>query len=230
MKARRQIISAVKTPHRSRRSVPTLDHEMALIGEGFRVVAGIDEAGRGAWAGPVVAAAVILPISCDISDRLRGVNDSKMLSSLQRDRLRDAIEQSALSFAHGSASQDEVDEYGIVNATRLAMQRAVTSLALPPDALIIDAVRLPALSLRQDVFYFADSISLSVSAASIIAKTARDAYMRELDSLLPGYGFASHKGYGTRLHQSALQRLGVSWAHRRSYGPIKRLCLPADVT
>lgn len=201
---------------------------MALIGEGFRLIAGIDEAGRGAWAGPVVAAAVILPASQDIADSLKGVNDSKMLTRSQRDRARAVIERAAVSFAQGSAGQDEVDEFGIVPATRLAMQRAVSGLTLPPDALIIDAVRLPELTIRQDVFNFADSLSLSVAAASIIAKTTRDAYMRQLDSLLPGYGFASHKGYGTRLHQNALLQLGVSWAHRRSYGPIKRLCLPVN--
>jgi len=133
------------------------------------------------------------------------------------------VEQHAVAWAVGSASHEEIDAIGIVNATRLAMTRAVCELTVQPDALVIDAVRLPELGLTQDVFYHADAISLSVASASILAKTARDSYMRILEEQLPGYGFAAHKGYGTVVHQAALAQLGVSWAHRRSYAPIIRL-------
>ena len=203
--------------------MPSFDHEYRLAAEGFSAIAGIDEAGRGAWAGPVTAAAVILPLSVACAEFLAVVNDSKQLSASRRDKCRMLIEQTALAIGEGSATCAEIDQLGIVPATRLAMQRAVLSLSIQPDALVIDAVRLPALSIRQDVFFFADSISLSVAAASIIAKTSRDRYMKDLDAELPGYGFGKHKGYGTRLHQSALAEHGVSRIHRRSYAPIKTM-------
>ena len=204
--------------------LPTLQHEYALRKAGQLNSAGIDEAGRGAWAGPVMAAAVILPLSKECLRQLHGVNDSKKLTPAQRRDCRIVIEQIAIAYAIGSATHEEIDALGIVPATRLAMQRAVQGLNPRPDALIIDAVRLPEVPLKQDVFYFADSISLSVAAASILAKTERDAFMCQLDSQLPGYGFAHHKGYGTPTHQQALAKLGVSWAHRRTYAPIARLC------
>ena len=124
------------------------------------------------------------------------------------------------------ASNHEIDELGIVPATRLAMQRAVNQLMRMPDALVIDAVKLPDVDVMQDVFFYADSISLSVAAASILAKTERDQIMRRLDDSVPGYGFNRHKGYGTRMHQQALSQIGVSTHHRLSYAPIKRLLLP----
>jgi ribonuclease HII len=201
----------------------TLRHERALYRSGHHHVAGIDEAGRGAWAGPVVAAAVILPLTPGCARALCDVNDSKQLSPGRREECRGRIEETALAWAVGSASHEEIDALGIVPATRLAMGRAVHGLAVAPDALVIDAVRLPEIDLPQDVFNFADSISLSVAAASILAKTARDAHMREIDALWPGYGFAAHKGYGTAAHQAALTRMGVSPIHRRSYAPIARL-------
>jgi ribonuclease HII len=213
---------------------PSFEHEHRLTTEGFTAIAGIDEAGRGAWAGPVTAAAVIFPLTAECTRTLALVNDSKQLSVHQRDRCRKLIEQTALCIGEGSATCIEIDQLGIVPATRLAMQRAVAALSVQPDALVIDAVRLSDLHVRQDVFYFADSISLSVAAASIIAKTSRDLYMQYLDSELPGYGFGKHKGYGTRSHQNALTQNGVTRIHRRSYAPIRRLCaiqvqLPVDV-
>ena len=188
---------------------------------GHALVAGIDEAGRGAWAGPVVAAAVILPSSRTSLAHLRGANDSKQLTSNQRDVQRRLIEAHALAWSVGSASSAEIDALGIVPATRLAMMRAITSLAITPHVLLIDAVKLPMLALPQRVFNFADSISLSVACASILAKTARDAMMCGLHDTLPNFGFAAHKGYGTRLHTSALAQHGPCWAHRRSFAPIK---------
>jgi ribonuclease HII len=190
---------------------------------GYHFIAGVDEAGRGAWAGPVIAAAVILPLTTRCSTDLRGVNDSKQLTPRQREVYRALVEQTAMAHALGLATHEEIDCYGIVSATQLAMQRAVQALPIRPDALVIDAICVPELDIRQDVFNFADSISLSVAAASILAKTARDALMCELDEYVPGYGFAAHKGYGTAAHQAALSRLGVSHVHRRSYAPIRRL-------
>lgn len=191
---------------------------------GHELVAGVDEAGRGAWAGPVVAAAVILPASRVALAKLKDANDSKQLTALQRDRLRTHIQTHALAWAVGAASNTEIDALGIVPATQLAMMRAVVALTVAPHALLIDAVKLPALALPQRVFNFADSICLSVACASILAKTHRDAMMCCLDSMLAsaGYGFAAHKGYGTRVHADALNRAGVSWAHRHSFAPIKK--------
>jgi ribonuclease HII len=189
--------------------------------QGYRLIAGVDEVGRGAWAGPVVAAAVILPLDPKTRRQLRGVNDSKQLTPEQRAEARGRIEQVAVAWAAGSATCDEIDALGIVPATRLAMMRAISSLALAPDALLIDAVSLPDVPIRQCAFNFADSLSLSVAAASILAKTERDAMMCGLEATLPGYGFAAHKGYGTRSHATALHTLGVSPIHRRSFKPIQ---------
>ncbi len=203
---------------------PTLAREFVLKHQGFSLIAGIDEAGRGAWAGPVVAAAVILPIDQpNLPEMLVGVNDSKKLSAKQRELLRERVQHHALSWAVGSASAQEIDALGIVPATRLAMQRAVIGLHIQPQALLIDAVQLPDIALPQQAFYFADAISLSVAAASILAKTSRDAMLMQLDSYYHGYGFAKHKGYGTQIHRDALQKLGVTTEHRRSYAPIAQL-------
>lgn len=201
-------------------SHPSLAHELALRERGYARVAGVDEAGRGAWAGPVMAAAVILPLAPDVAEALRDVNDSKQLSPARRAACREVIVRVATACAVGAASAEEIDALGIVRATRLAMARAVAGLSVQPDALLIDALTLPDVSIPQRAFNFADSISLSVAAASILAKTERDALMEQLEALHPGYGFARHKGYGTRAHRQALQALGVSPAHRRSFGPV----------
>jgi ribonuclease HII len=199
---------------------PGLREEARLIAAGYRCIAGVDEAGRGAWAGPVTAAAVVLPDHKSIARKLRGVDDSKRLRPDQRAQLRMRIEDAALAFCIGMASNDEIDQLGILPATRLAMMRAVAGLRMSPDALLIDAVRLPALALHQHAFNFADSISLSVAAASILAKTARDELMSELDAEAPAYRFGLHKGYGTAAHRAVLTVHGVSRHHRRSYRPI----------
>ncbi|MDW8351633.1 MAG: ribonuclease HII [Anaerolineae bacterium] len=204
-------------------SAPSLREERALWRSGCRRVAGVDEAGRGAWAGPVVAAAVILPCNPRAASYLRGVNDSKQLTPTQRAALRERIERVAVAWAVGSASNAEIDALGIVPATRLAMMRAVAALQLTPDALLIDALDLPELPIVQRAFPRADAISLSVAAASILAKTTRDAVMCALDATASGYGFADHKGYGTRAHAEALARLGPCWAHRRTFKPVAAL-------
>ncbi len=202
---------------------PTLDRELQLIRSGYALVAGLDEAGRGAWAGPVVAAAVILDLSEALC--LREVNDSKRLSPRQRDRLYPIIIEHCVAYGIGQGSAAEIDAIGILPATRLAMQRALEALSPPPDALIIDAVRLPQVNKPQAVFNFADSISLSVAAASILAKVTRDRLLIELDAQYPAYQFARHKGYGTRIHQAALQSAGPCDIHRISFKPIRALLI-----
>ncbi len=204
---------------------PTLKLERRFIAQGQRLIAGIDEAGRGAWAGPVVAAAVILPLDRPrLTAALKGVNDSKKLTARQREKLYAVICEVAVSVGVGGAGPGEIDAGGIVPATRAAMQRAIAMLHPQPDALFIDAVNLSSLfSLPQRSLNHGDSLSLSIAAASIIAKVSRDRLMAKLDALHPGYNFARHKGYGTALHKAALEQLGISEAHRRSYGPIQKL-------
>ena len=201
--------------------IPTLDQERELWLSGLARVAGLDEAGRGAWAGPVVAAAVILDPAETSS--LDGVNDSKRLSPRQRDRLYQIIIDHCVAYGIGQGSVEEIDTIGILPATRLAMTRAVAALSPQPDALIIDAVRLPQVNKPQAVFNFADSISLSVAAASILAKVTRDRLMIQSDTQYPAYQFARHKGYGTQIHQAALQSVGPCQIHRTSFKPISAL-------
>ena len=189
--------------------------------QGHTCVAGLDEAGRGAWAGPVVAAAVILPRDAMRCSALRGVRDSKLLTPHRRQALLPRIQQAALAIGVGRASHAEIDILGIVTATRLAMQRAVQALPLAPDALLIDALELPAVPLPQRVLFHADRLCLSVAAASVVAKVTRDRWMAELDAQYPGYGFARHKGYGTAVHQKALAGLGVSAIHRLTFEPVR---------
>ena len=184
-----------------------------------QVESGCDEAGRGCLAGPVYAAAVILPH--DFRNEL--LNDSKKLSVRQREALFPIIIEASIAHGIGSATVEEINSIGILNATRLAMQRAIEALNPQPHALIIDAVKLPQVPLPQSVFNFADSISLSVAAASIIAKVTRDRMLIELDARYPDYHFARHKGYGTAIHQAALQSIGPCAIHRLTFKPIAAL-------
>jgi ribonuclease HII len=211
--------------------VPRLTFERRWWRQGYQRVAGLDEVGRGAWAGPVVAAAVILPPDQPrLSAALRGVTDSKQLTPRQRERLAEVIGSAALAVGVGGAGAGEVDRDGLIAATRAAMERAIALLAVPPDALLVDALDLaPVVPLPQQAIVYGDSRSLSIAAASIIAKVARDRWMVGLDARYPGYGFARHKGYGTAGHCAALAQLGVSHAHRRSYAPIARLCAEGRV-
>ena len=200
---------------------PTIEVEQAFWQQGFTRVAGLDEVGRGPWAGPVYAAAVVLPNCPDDLEILSDVRDSKRLSARRRELLSEQIVDVALTVGIGAADVDEVDALGIVPATRLAMRRALARLDVPPQALILDALRLPRIALPQRAFPRADAQCLSVAAASIVAKVARDHWMIETAEVkYPGYGFAQHKGYGTRQHQAALDRLGVCPLHRRSFRPI----------
>lgn len=203
---------------------PDLILEARLWAQGYRRIAGLDEVGRGAWAGPVVAAAVILPPDQpSLLGELAGVRDSKLLTPQRRETLYPQIAACALAYAVGSASAQEIDQEGIVPATRLAMMRALSSLRLSPDYLIVDAVRLAGVDLPQQATPKADLLHLSVSAASIIAKVYRDHWMVELDEEFPGYGMDRHKGYGTTAHLAALQQCGPCQQHRMSFAPLRRL-------
>jgi ribonuclease HII len=202
---------------------PDLSYELPLWQAGFLALAGLDEAGRGAWAGPVSAAAVILPPDPGLTARLHGVRDSKQMTANQRRAWAIKIKEIACTWAVGFASWAEIDETNILAATRLAMRRALDQLALTPEHLLIDAVRLPAVALPQTIIIKGDVRSLSIAAASVLAKTARDALLVAWDEEYPAYGFARHKGYGTALHQSALQKQGPCPLHRRSFAPIRKL-------
>ncbi len=207
---------------------PDLSFELPLWAGGLSRLAGLDEAGRGAWAGPVYAAAVILPPCPDVLDNLRGVRDSKKMTPRQRAYWAEKIRVSAAAWGVGAASNEEIDAHGIIAATRLAMKRAVQGCGCQPEQLLIDALRLPGIPLPQLVLIKGDARSLSIAAASVLAKTARDAWMVELGEKYPEYGFAHHKGYGTRRHQEALARVGPCPYHRMSFAPLRMLELPVN--
>jgi ribonuclease HII len=199
---------------------PTLEFEQMLWEGGFAHIAGIDEAGRGALAGPVAAGAVILPPDPFLTQTLSQVRDSKLMTPLARQAWAPRIQAASLAWGVGFASAEEIDTLGIVPATKLAARRALDSLApnyLLPDYLLTDYLLFPELDLPQTALVKGDQRSLSVAAASVLAKTARDALMCAADGRYPGYGFARHKGYGTRFHQQALARLGSCALHRRSF-------------
>jgi ribonuclease HII len=203
---------------------PTLDNEIALLEQGYRFVAGLDEAGRGAWAGPVVAAAVILPLAQPhLLEILAGLRDSKKLNPGQRERFFELIHQTALAVSVGCAPATMVDEINVVGATRYAMQQALSGLSVAPAYLLLDHLRLPAVELPQQAFPKADNLSLTVAAASIMAKVTRDRLMVQFNTEYPGYAFDRHKGYGTQLHRAALAELGPCRLHRLSYRPVKVL-------
>lgn len=193
---------------------PDLTLEWAMGG----IVAGVDEAGRGPWAGPVCAAAVIL----DQENIPPGIDDSKKLSAETRTQLAARLGDCA-KVGVGWASVAEIDQLNILQATFLAMRRAVASLPVRPDHLLIDGNRLPPLAIPATAVIGGDRRALSIAAASIVAKVARDAVMTTLDITCPGYGFAAHKGYGTAAHAQALASLGPSSHHRSSFAPIKKL-------
>ncbi|GAC1365529.1 MAG: ribonuclease HII [Ktedonobacteraceae bacterium] len=196
---------------------------MALFKQGYCFIAGLDEVGRGCLAGPVVAAAVILPLAEETHTRLAGVNDSKQLSALARERLYDQIMQYALAVGIGYGSVEIIDERNILQATKHAMISAIGKLSVAPQALLLDAIFLPKVDLPQRSIIKGDAHCLSIAAASIIAKVTRDRLMVELDKEYPAYGFAQHKGYGTPTHLAALRRYGPTPLHRRSFSPVSEL-------
>jgi ribonuclease HII len=189
-----------------------------LMEDGARAIAGVDEVGVGPLAGPVVAAAVVLPDAPD----LPGLNDSKKLSRQARERLDVEIRKQAVAFGVGVVSAEDVDRLNIFNASLEAMRRAVTQVGdrVDVDHLLVDARTIPAVSIRQTAIVHGDALDASIAAASIVAKVYRDRVMRDYDSAHPGYGFARHMGYGTAEHVAALGRLGASPIHRRSFAPV----------
>ncbi|GAB4192555.1 MAG: ribonuclease HII [Roseiflexaceae bacterium] len=200
---------------------PTVAEERALAAAGYPRVAGIDEAGRGCWAGPVVAAAVVLPARVlEQPTLLEGVDDSKALDPQARARLYDQIIALAEGWGVGAVPAHVIDTHGILEATRLAMQVALLKLPRLPDALLLDAVALPGWRCPQRSLVKGDARCLSIAAASIIAKVTRDRVMAALGNHPPDYGFAQHKGYGTATHQRALHLHGPSPLHRRTFRPI----------
>jgi ribonuclease HII len=203
------------TLNKGSRPYPNLEFESNLWTNGFNRIAGIDEAGRGAWAGPVAAAAVIFPPNPSLLYTLKGVRDSKLMTPLARETWAPLIKESALGWGVGIATAEEIDTLGIVPSTKLAATRAITNL--DPDFLITDYLIFPEIDLSQMALVKGDQRSLSVAAASVLAKTTRDSMLRELDGHYPGYGFAQHKGYGTHLHQQTIMKLKKCKIHRKSF-------------
>jgi len=198
-----------------------LTHETALYERGYQLIAGVDEAGRGPLAGPVVAAAVILRRDVLIP----GVDDSKKLSESRRESLYEDIRQMTAGFGVGIVSRETIDRVNILRASLEAMKLAVLRLPVEPDFLLVDGLHLPALDLPMKALPHGDSLSLSVAAASIVAKVTRDRIMRELDRMYPQYGFVRNKGYPTAGHLAALDEFGPCEVHRRSFGPVaEKLC------
>ena len=190
-----------------------LAYEQEAQASGYIAVCGVDEAGRGPLAGPVYAAAVILPLGFVIP----GVNDSKKLSEKKREALFDVILEQASAYGIASASVEEIETYNILNATFLAMRRAVESLQRPADYALVDGNRLPPLDIPAQAVVKGDALSASIAAASILAKVSRDRYMLQMDRLYPQYQFAKHKGYGTALHMELIRANGPSPIHRRTF-------------
>ncbi len=180
---------------------------------GYDCICGIDEAGRGPLAGPVVAGAVILPKGC----RILYINDSKQLTEKVREELYDVITSQALGWAVGCASPERIDEINILQATYEAMREAINALSPKPDILLNDAVRIPGVQIPQVPIIKGDAKSISIGAASIVAKVTRDRIMREYDKIFPEYGFAENKGYGSAVHREALEKYGLTPIHRRSF-------------
>ena len=200
---------------------PNLQFENELWKNGIRCIAGVDEAGRGALAGPVAAGAVILPYDCpDLMDRLSGVRDSKEMNAEARAYWAVVVKDTAVAWGVGFSSAQEIDRLGIVPATRLAVQSAIAELQKQVEYLLVDYLALPAIEMPQTALVKGDARSLSIAAASILAKTTRDALMVEMSEQYPDYGWARNKGYGTLAHRQALTVLGPCVEHRRSFAPV----------
>ncbi|MFC1957883.1 ribonuclease HII [Chloroflexota bacterium] len=200
--------------------IPSFTEEKILEAQGYRYIAGIDEVGRGALAGPVMAAAVILPGNIKTS-WIKQVRDSKQLSLAKRELLFHHIQKIAVAIGIGLADREVIDTRGIIKATQLAMKLAIDQLSPPAETLLIDYMHLPEVKLPQKGVVDGDSRCFSIACASIIAKVTRDHLMIEFDRAYPGYELAHHKGYGTREHLTCLRRLGPSSIHRQSFKPVK---------
>jgi ribonuclease HII len=204
----------------SKSTPPSLIEENALTSQGFKLIAGIDEVGRGALAGPVVAAAVILSRSADYVS-LKDVRDSKELTPFKRELLYDPIMHEAIAVGVGIISSQIIDSVNILNATRMAMRQAIQQLTCRPDFVLVDGMTIPRLDMPQKGIIKGDKLCLSIACASIIAKVTRDRIMIELDGSFPHYGLAHHKGYGTSDHLNCLAMQGPSAIHRFTFAPVK---------
>ncbi len=202
--------------------MPSYDYEDQALSEGFLAPCGIDEAGRGPWAGPVTAAAVVIERGTISSDLLSQLDDSKKLGAAKRDRIFKALCQQ-VTYGVGRASVEEIDQLNILQATFLAMRRAVDALAVGVDIALIDGNKVPGLACEERPIVKGDGKSYSIAAASVIAKVSRDMEMQHLAEAYPGYGWERNAGYGTREHQEALAALGVTPAHRQTYAPIRKI-------
>jgi len=209
--------------------IPTFSEEELVRAEGYRCIAGLDEVGCGPLAGPVVAAAVVLPYPLE-APWLQQVRDSKLLTAARRENLAPLISEVAVSVGIGVVPAHTIDRQGLTRARRLAMKLAVERLMPPPDYLLIDYVRLPDVALPQKGVRNGDSLCFSIACASIVAKVTRDLMMVEMDKAYPGYGFARHKGYMCKEHISCLRRLGPCPIHRRSFQPVKNCSEIRDET
>jgi len=202
--------------------IPSFAEEKNFKAQGYRLIAGIDEAGCGALAGPLAAAAVILPLEPDTS-QLAQVRDSKLLKPNTREVLFDSINAVAISVGIGIVPHHFIDANGLTKARRLAMKLAIEELSPLPEYLLIDHIKLPDITLPQKGITNGDRLCFSIACASIMAKVTRDRLMKELDKTYPGYGLGKHKGYGTREHLDCLRRLGPCPVHRRSYRPVRNV-------
>ena len=184
-----------------------------FLNQGYNIIAGVDEAGRGPLAGPVFASVVILPLDC----KIEGLNDSKKLSEKKREYLYDKIIEKAIDYSVASASEKEIDEINILQATFLAMKRALKKIKIKPDIIFVDGNRDPGFDIKTECVVKGDSLIDSISAASILAKVSRDRFIRELAKDYPEYGFEKHKGYGTKAHYEAINKYGISKVHRKTF-------------
>lgn len=191
----------------------TYEYEKQAIEEGYTVVCGVDEAGRGPLCGPVCAAAVVLPVDCEIE----GINDSKKLSEKKREAIFDVIKEKAIAYSVCMVDAKTIDEINILQATFKAMREAVEGLSVKADIALIDGNQKPGLSIEQRTIVKGDAKSISIAAASILAKVSRDRYMKEADEKYPEYQFAKHKGYGTKLHYEMIAEYGICDEHRRTF-------------
>ena len=201
---------------------PTFDEERQLFAQGFNEVAGLDEAGRGPIAGPVVAGVAVLPKNLS-GDWVTLIRDSKQMTEAQREEAYGHLQDNAVGIAAGIGTTSEIDSKGIVGATRLAMKRALSQLPFDPQFLLLDAFPLPGVNIHQKAIIHGDAISLSIAAASIVAKVTRDRMMKEADADFPNYGFASHKGYASATHLAALDSHGPCALHRYSFEPVRTM-------
>lgn len=196
-----------------------LSYEKALWNKGIKYVVGVDEVGRGPLAGPVVAAAVIL----DPNNLIKGLNDSKQLSSKKRQVLLKEIKEKAIAYAYCFIDEQTIDKINIYQASKKAMIDAIKKLSVKPEYILSDAMPLKEIDIPFDAIIKGDTLSASIAAASIVAKETRDDFMIKMDEVYPGYGFKNHKGYPTKAHLEALDKLGISEIHRKSYKPVQNI-------